>query len=109
MKKIVSLVFLVALSLCIYGCSYSISPKVENFEAHLSSLSDDPESWVDFSFPYNKTKNLEDAFTKLCGYTSKDWYVSSSDAEDAWIYISHYLDALYADLDQLYKEYQNAY
>lgn len=109
MKKISLLISIVVLSLVLTGCGNSYSPKVEKFELHLYSLSDDPESTLDFTLRYNNTDDLEDAFTKLCGYTSKDWYVSTNDAEDAWIYLSHYIDALHAEIDELYREYQSAY
>ena len=109
MKKIAFLVCFVAISFFLAGCGLSSNAKVEAFESHLSALSDDPERALDFSLLYNNTANLEDAFTKLCGYTSKDWYVSTNDAEDAWIYVSHYIDALHAEIDELYMEYQSAH
>lgn len=88
-------------------CGYSWQR--EDFAGHLYMLADDPEDCVDVGLKYNRTKDLEDAFTKLCGFTSKDWYVSTNDAEDAWIYVSHYIDALHAEIDELYREYQDAY
>ena len=109
MKKTAFLIAVVLLSVTLTGCGTSYSPKVENFKAHLYSLSDDPEGTVDLSIRYNNTDDLEDAFTKLCGYTSKDWYVSTNDAEDAWIYVSHYIDALHAEIDELYREYQSSH
>lgn len=109
MKKIALLMFLVVICVSVSGCGSSYNPKVENFEAHLASLADDPEGRVDVVLKYNRTDDLEDAFTKLSGYTSKDWYVSQSDAEDAWIYLSHYIDALHAEIAALYEEYHDAH
>ena len=109
MKKIALLIFVAAVVFSLTGCVRSSSPKVDSFESHLAALSDDPEEAVGFSLRYNNTANLDDAFTKLCGFTSNDWYVSSNDAEDAWIYVSRYIDALHAEIDELYEEYQDAY
>lgn len=109
MKKIAFLIVLVFLTAPMLVCSASYNPKVVLFESHLFSLSDDPESTVALTLLYNNTVDLEDAFTKLYGYTGKDWYVSKSDAEDALIYLAYYIDALHAEIYELYDEYHAAY
>lgn len=109
MKKIALLVTLLFLSLFVAGCSFSSNPRVANFRDHFSSFSESPEDYIFVDLKHNRTVDLEDAFTKLCGYTSKDWYVSSSDAEDAWIYLSCYIDELHEEIADLYEEYTEVY
>lgn len=109
MKKISLLMLLFVLAFVLPGCGSSYNPKVENFEEHLYSLADDPEDHVNVVLRYNRTESLDDAFATLDGYITKSWPVSANEAEDAWIYISHYIDALHAEIDELYEEYQDAY
>ena len=109
MRKISLLLLLAFLAFILCGCRTSYSPKIEDFEFHLSSLAEDPEDCVDVGLIYSRYDCLEDAFTTLYCYTSGDEYVSSNQAEDAWIYIKHYIDALHSEIDVLYNEYHAAY
>lgn len=109
MKRIAFVFALVLLAITLCGCSVATSPKVDDFEFQFRILSEDPEGSIALSIRNNNTLNLEEAFTALAGYTSKDWYVSANDAEDAWIYVSHYIDALHAEIDELYRLYREAY
>lgn len=83
--------------------------KKENFELFFSYFADDPEDYISLYAPYNRTKNLEDAFTKLYCYLYKEPGVTWNEADDAWIYISHYIDALHSEIRKLYNEYDEIY
>lgn len=123
MKKTSLLLLLVILTLASAGCSRSVSVEPdppecpycsstwqrEDFVSHLRGLSDDPEDSVDVGLKYNRTKDLEDASTKLYCYIYGDAPVSWNEADDAWEYVFSYIDALHAEIDELYREYDEAY
>lgn len=108
MKRFALVLLLVLLAAALGGCT-SYNQKADNFRDHLAFLATDPEDYIDFHVPYNRTEDLEDAFTKLYCYLYEEDGVTWNEADDAWIYVSRYIDALHAEIAALYEEYQSAY
>lgn len=120
-RKPLLVVSLIVLALSVCGCTPRSSTilhvsecpycegsyRLDDFESHLWQLSYSPEDAVSLRMEYNRTEDLEDAFTKLYCYLYEEDDVTWNEADDAWIYVSHYIDALHADLDELYSEYKS--
>lgn len=109
MKKISLLMLLVLLVSTLSGCGIAYNQKVDNFRDHFTFFADDPESYIDIAREYSIPCDLEEAIGDLCDYLYQEEDSSWADAVDAWMYVTLYIDALHAEIADLYEEYQDAY
>lgn len=109
MKKIAFLICVVVLSLSLTGCGHVYDPKIDAFEAHLYCLSDDPEGYVNLAREYGLPLGLEDSIVAVGDYIYSDDPSLWGDAVEGWMYLTIYIDELHAELDELHKEYHDAY